>query len=85
MMNSERPTAVIFDMDGVLAEHSPACCAVIEDAPVGIAAANAAGMASIGLRSTGRTPNDFTAAQTFVRSAREITPQLVRDMIAGHA
>jgi beta-phosphoglucomutase len=59
----------------------PARCAVVEDAPAGVAAANAAGMVSVGMMSTGHTPADFTAARVVVRSASEITPQMLRDLI----
>src|SRR3972149_6153742 len=40
----------------------PSRCAVIEDAPAGVAAANAAGMTSVGLMSTGRTLDDVAEA-----------------------
>jgi beta-phosphoglucomutase len=59
----------------------PARCAVIEDAPAGVAAANAAGMTSVGLMSTGRTISDFAAACTVVRSLSELTPQMLRHLI----
>jgi beta-phosphoglucomutase len=69
----------------VAAEHleiAPARCAVIEDAPVGIAAANAAGMTSIGLLSTGRSREDLAAAVAVVRSLSEISPAMLRELIA---
>ncbi len=59
----------------------PARCAVIEDAPVGVAAAHAAGMASVGLLSTGRTVEDLAAARAVVRSLGEVTPPMLRDLI----
>jgi beta-phosphoglucomutase len=59
----------------------PARCAVIEDAPAGVAAANAAGMTSVGLASTGRTPGDLAAARIVVRSLRDITPTMLRELI----
>jgi len=59
----------------------PARCAVIEDAPAGVAAANAAGMTSIGLVSTGRTPDDLAAAHAVVRSLTEISPAMMRSLI----
>jgi beta-phosphoglucomutase-like phosphatase (HAD superfamily) len=62
----------------------PPRCAVIEDAPAGVAAANAAGMTSVGLISTGRTRDDFTAADASVHSLHEITPQMLRDLIDRH-
>jgi beta-phosphoglucomutase len=61
----------------------PGRCAVIEDAPPGIAAANAAGMASVGLVSTGRKPKDLVAAGIVVRSLGELSPQVLRDLIAA--
>ena len=59
----------------------PARCAVIEDAPVGITAAQAAGMANIGLLSTGHTPESLAAAQLVVRSLRELTPARIAELI----
>ena len=50
----------------------PACCAVIEDAPPGIEAANAAGMTAIGLASTGRTREELAEADLVVSSLREL-------------
>ena len=55
----------------------PADCTVIEDAPVGIAAANAAGMASIALLSTGHTAESVSAARLIVRSLRELSPERI--------
>lgn len=60
----------------------PERCAVVEDAPVGLAAANAAGMASIALLSTGHTEDSVFAARLIVRSLRELTPQRVAVLIA---
>jgi beta-phosphoglucomutase len=59
----------------------PARCAVIEDAPAGVAAANAAGMVCVGLMSTGRSRGDFVAARAVARSLSEITPPMLRDLI----
>lgn len=60
----------------------PARCAVIEDAPVGIAAANAAGMASIALLSTGHTADSVTAAKVIVNSLRELSPDRIVELIS---
>ena len=60
----------------------PARCAVVEDAAVGVAAANAAGMTSIGLLSTGRTRADLAAARAIVRSLSEISPSMLQNLIA---
>lgn len=60
----------------------PARCAVIEDAPVGIAAANAAGMASIALVSTGHTRDSVSAANVIVDSLRELSPDRIVELIS---
>ncbi len=62
---------------GVPPEH----CAVVEDAPPGIEAANAAGAASIGFASTGRTAESLSAAKLVIRSLNELSPEFVRDVI----
>lgn len=61
---------------------SPARCAVIEDAPAGVAAANAAGMSSVGLTSTGRTAESLSAADRVVGSLAELSSKILRDLIA---
>lgn len=48
-------------------------CAVVEDAPAGIAAAKAAGMLAIGLVSTGHTWQSLSAADQRVASLRDLT------------
>lgn len=48
-------------------------CAVVEDAPAGIAAATAAGMLAIGLVSTGHTWESLAAADQRVASLRDLT------------
>ncbi len=60
----------------------PARCAVIEDAPAGVAAANAAGMASVGLTSTGRTAESLSAAQLVVGSLAELSAERLSELIA---
>ena len=59
----------------------PQHCAVIEDAPAGIAAANAGGMLSIGLVSTGRTRQALAAARLVVNSLSELSPALIRHQL----
>ena len=58
----------------------PDSCVVVEDAPDGIRAAHAAGMAAVALVSTGRTKNDFidVAPELMVESLRDLTPDLLR-------
>lgn len=59
----------------------PERCAVIEDAPAGVAAANAAGMTSVGLTSTGRTAESLSAARLVVGSLAELSAKLLRELI----
>lgn len=59
----------------------PGHCAVIEDAPVGIAAANAAGMASIALLSTGHTRERSAAARLIVDALCELSAQRISNLI----
>jgi beta-phosphoglucomutase len=59
----------------------PRRCVVIEDAPAGIEAAQAAGMRCIGLASTGRDVASLAAADLVVRSLREISVPTVLALI----
>lgn len=61
----------------------PRHCAVIEDAPVGIAAANAAGMTSIALLSTGHTRERSAAARLIVESLRELSAARIDRLIGA--
>jgi beta-phosphoglucomutase len=63
----------------------PRHCAVVEDAPLGIAAAKAAGMASVGLVSTGRTWAALAAADLVVGSLGRLSPAAFRTLIASRA
>ena len=54
-------------------------CAVIEDAPAGIAAAKAAGMLAIALVSTGHTRESLSDADHRVASLRDLMPQRIID------
>jgi beta-phosphoglucomutase len=63
----------------------PAQCAVVEDAPAGVDAASAAGMASVGFASTGRTRGEFAAADLTIDSLGELSPAVFRDLIVRNA
>ena len=58
-------------------------CAVIEDAVVGVEAANRAGMYSIALVTAGRDPDLFQHASQIVRDLHELSPESVRDALAN--
>lgn len=60
----------------------PSRCVVIEDAPVGIAAATAAGMKSIGFVGTHPAATlEKSGATAIVNELREITPQLIQSLL----
>lgn len=60
----------------------PAQCVVVEDAPVGVRAAHAAGALAIGFASTGRTRESLAEADLVVDSLDEISPEVVHALIA---
>lgn len=60
----------------------PARCVVIEDAPAGVAAARAAGMASVGLVSTGRRREELREADLVVDALTELSPERLRALAA---
>jgi beta-phosphoglucomutase len=62
----------------------PSRCAVVEDAPAGVAAARAAGMVGIGLTSTGRTRESLAAADVVVGTLGELSAPMLRDLIDRH-
>jgi beta-phosphoglucomutase-like phosphatase (HAD superfamily) len=61
---------------------SPEHCAVIEDAPQGIEAANAAGMTSIAILGT-TTREKLSHAKLIVEGHHELTPARIADLIAA--
>lgn len=58
----------------------PTRCAVVEDAPAGIEAANRAGMASIALVGTAAR-NELSHARLVVDSLRELSPKVIGELI----
>ena len=60
---------------------SPDRCAVVEDAPAGVAAAHAAGMKSIGFASTGRSREELGEADLVVDALAELSPKVFREVI----
>jgi beta-phosphoglucomutase len=62
----------------------PANCAVVEDAPAGLRAARAAGMAAIALTGTASRDVLTPLADCVVDSLRELGPELIARLIAGN-
>jgi len=80
-VNRGKPDPQVFLVAAERLKVSPEHCAVVEDAPVGIAAANAAGMASIALLSTGHTPESVAAAHLVVHTLVELSPARIASLI----
>jgi len=78
-----KPDPQVFLLAAERLGKSPVDCVVIEDAPAGIAAANAAGMLSIALQSTGHTPEDAREARHVVQSLRELSPEVIGRWLRG--
>lgn len=79
-----KPDPEVFQRAAARLEMPATHCVVIEDAPAGIAAAQAAGMPCIALLSRGRSKSDFlqTSPDRFANALREISPQLIRELLA---
>ena len=75
-----KPDPQVFQIAASRLGVEPAKCAVIEDAPAGVAAANAAGMTSIAL--LGTAPREkLAAARRIVGSLKELTPADIAQLI----
>ena len=72
-----KPDPQVFSIAAARLALDPGSCAVVEDAAAGVAAANAAGMTSIALVSTGHTRAELAAADHTVESLRELSPALI--------
>jgi beta-phosphoglucomutase len=77
-----KPNPQVFQLAAEGLSLAPSMCCVIEDAPVGIQAAHAAGIVCIGLASTGRSHPELQTAEKTVDSLRELTPDIIRQVIA---
>lgn len=73
------PQVFLLAADRLIIER--ARCAVVEDAPAGVAAANSAGMTGIGLASTGHTRDELSDARLVVDSLNELSPAAIRELI----
>ncbi|MBN2473830.1 MAG: HAD family phosphatase [Pirellulales bacterium] len=81
-VNRGKPDPQVFLIAAERLGVAPRRCAVVEDAPAGVEAANAAGMVSIGLTSTGRTAESLAAADRVVGSLAELSAGFFQEVIA---
>ena len=79
-----KPDPEVFLLAAAGVNIPPGRCAVIEDAPPGVEAANRAGMLSIGLTSGGRTRKSLAAARLVIGSLDELSPSLIRQLLKNH-
>jgi beta-phosphoglucomutase len=77
-----KPDPQVFLLAAERLDASPSNCVVIEDAPVGVAAAHAAGMNCVAVVSTGRVREKLASADLVVDSLRELSPQIIRSLIS---
>jgi beta-phosphoglucomutase len=79
-VNRGKPDPQVFLLAAQRMAVEPSSCAVIEDAPAGIAAALAAGMTAIALVGTA-SPESLTEAHLVVTSLRQLSPQQISGLI----
>jgi beta-phosphoglucomutase len=75
-----KPDPQVFSLAADALGLAPRQCAVVEDAPVGVQAALAAGTAAIVLVS-GHPADKLRSAHLMVDSLRELTPERISDLI----
>jgi beta-phosphoglucomutase len=76
-----KPDPEVFLLAASALEVDPERCIVFEDAPAGIEAAHAAGMACVGLVSTGRTLEELAAADLVVTALDDVDVSRLRGML----
>lgn len=76
-----KPDPQVFLLAAKRLEMPVSRCVVIEDARLGVAAAHAAGMAAVGLVSTGRTREELADADLVADSISDISPRLLCNLI----
>ncbi len=80
-----KPDPQVFQIAAERLSVPPQRCAVIEDAAAGIAAANAAGMTSIALVSTGHARDEYGEADHIVDSLDELSAESIRHWVADRS
>lgn len=80
-----KPDPQVFRLAADRLGLTPRQCVVVEDAPLGVQAAHAAGMSCVGLTSTGRTPEMLADADLVVGSLQELSPETFAALLAKPA
>ncbi len=76
-----KPDPLVFLLAAERLSLPPSRCIVIEDAPVGITAAHAAGMVCVGLASTGRTRTELAEADWVVDHLSELDAESLQRLL----
>lgn len=76
-----KPDPQVFLTAAARLRIPPERCVVVEDAAIGVEAAQAAGMATVGLASTGRTRESLAAADLVVDRLSELSPAVFERLI----
>jgi beta-phosphoglucomutase len=76
-----KPNPQVFLIGAERLGLPPSQCLVVEDAPAGVQAAHAGGFVCLGLISKGRNEGQLAEAERTVRSLREASPGLIRELI----
>jgi beta-phosphoglucomutase len=78
-----KPDPQVFLLGADRLELAPSECVVFEDAPVGVAAAHAAGMKCVAVASTGRIRDELQEAELVVDSLLDVDAEIVRRLLEG--
>ncbi len=80
-----KPDPEVFLLAALRLGIPPRRCVVVEDAPAGIEAAHRAGMAAVGVLSTGRRPHQLAKAERLVRSLEHLSPRSLAELARSMA
>ena len=76
-----KPDPQVFLLAAMRLGVPPHRCVVVEDAPLGIEGAHRAGMAAVGMASTGRTTQMLHHAESVVTSLDQLSPTSFRRLV----
>lgn len=78
-----KPDPEVFLLAALRLGIPPPRCVVVEDAPAGIEAAHRAGMAAVGVLSTGRRPHQLAKADRLVRGLKQLDPRCLAELLCN--